>query len=74
MVKIENWREKPGPDPAGSVSQDKEFGLHPRSNGGPLRDSKEGSDVIRYALERDALACVVENRLEGKRQGVRERS
>lgn len=41
---------------------------------GPLRDSKEGSEVIRYALERDALACIVENRLEGKRQGVRERS
>ena len=25
---------------AGSVSQDKEFGLHPKSNGGPLRDFK----------------------------------
>lgn len=26
--------------PAGSVSQDKEFGLHPKSNGTPLRDFK----------------------------------
>ena len=25
---------------AGSVSQDKEFGLHPKSNGGPLSDFK----------------------------------
>lgn len=24
----------------GSVSQEKEFGLHPKSNGGPLRDFK----------------------------------
>ena len=32
-----SW-DKPGPTQQGLVSQDKEFGLHPKSNGGPLRD------------------------------------
>lgn len=38
--KDRKWEGGARASQAGSVSQDKEFGLHPKSNGGPLRDFK----------------------------------
>lgn len=36
----ENWRDEPGLNPAASISQTKEFELHPKNNQGPFMDFK----------------------------------